>query len=165
MTQEMARTIGYVSSLAVFLVTLALQGGTAQAAPPDLSGYWKLNPAKSNFGSFPVPLSITRKITLEGVKLALTIAQKGAQGEVTSELAYTTDGQPVTNKVKGGESKGSAQWIGDKLMIESSREIQGATLTQKDIWTLSPDGKTLTIDSRVILPNGQFDIKQVFEKQ
>jgi hypothetical protein len=70
----------------------------------------------------------------------------------------------VTNKVQGGEAKGSAQWIGDKLMIESSREVQGATLTQKDIWTLSGDGKTLTIDSHVTLPNGEFDIKQVFEK-
>ncbi len=71
----------------------------------------------------------------------------------------------MTNKVQGWESKGSAQWIGDKLMIDSSREIQGTTLTQKDIWTLSADGKTLTIDSHVTLPNGEFDVKQVFDKQ
>jgi hypothetical protein len=43
--------------------------------------------------------------------------------------------------------------------------MQGTTLTQKDIWTLSADGKTLTVDSHVMLPNGEFDVKQVFDKQ
>jgi hypothetical protein len=76
-------------------------------------------------------------------------------------LAYTTDGKESVN----GDSKGSAQWIGDKLMIESSREFQGATLKQKEIWTLSADGKTLTVDSHVSIPNGEFDVKQVFDRQ
>jgi len=147
------------------LAAVSLLGIPAQAAPPNMSGDWKLNLAKSNFGGFPAPQSITQKISHDGLKLTMTIVQKGAQGETTSQLAYTTDGKPVTNKLQGGESKGSAQWIGDKLMIESSREIQGATLTQKDIWTLSSDGKTLTIDSHVTLPNGEFDVKRVFEKQ
>jgi hypothetical protein len=139
-------------------------GGAAQAATPNFSGEWKFNPSKSNFGSFPVPQSITRKIVQQGGKLSINNVQKSAQGEVTTDLVYTTDGKSVTNKVQGGESKGSAQWIGDKLMIESSRDVQGTTLTQKDIWTLSPDGKMLTVDSHVTLPNGEFDIKQVFEK-
>ena len=151
--------------LASLLAAWFLPCGMAWAAPPDLSGEWKLNPGRSDFGRFPAPLSATRRIAQAGGKLTLNIAQKGAQGETTSQFVYTTDGKPVTNKVQGGESKGSAQWIGDKLMIESSREIQGATLTQKDIWTLSADGKTLTVDSHVTLPNGEFDIKQVFEKQ
>jgi hypothetical protein len=154
------RLFSYISA-AVFFVP----GTAVRAANPDFSGSWKLNPAKSNFGSFPAPQSIARQIVQKGAKLSMTSVQKGAQGEVTSEFVYTTDGKPVTNKSKGGESKGSAQWIGDKLMIESSRDVQGATLTQKDIWTLSPDGKTLTVDSHVTLPNGDFDIKQVFEKQ
>ena len=82
------------------LVAVSLLGITAQAAPANLSGDWKLNLAKSNFGSFPAPLSINRKITQDGVKLAMTIVQNGAQGEVTSQLAYTTDGKPA-NKVAG----------------------------------------------------------------
>ena len=108
---------------------------------------------------------MTRKIAHNDPKLILTTTQKGAQGEVTSKLIYTTDGKESVNQVAGGEAKGVAQWIGDKLMIESSREFQGATLRQKDIWTLSDDGKTLTIDSHVSIPNGVFDIKQVFDKQ
>ena len=50
-------------------------------------------------------------------------------------------------------------------MIDSSREIQGAVLKQKEIWTLSADGNLLTIDAHVSLPNGEFDVKQVFDRQ
>ena len=123
------------------------------------------NFAKSNYGKFPAPLSMTRKIAHNGPKLILATTQKGAQGEVTSNLVYTTDGKESVNKSSlSGESKGTAQWIGEKLMIESSREFQGATLKQKEIWTLSADGKTLTMDSHVSIPNGEFDVKQVFDK-
>jgi hypothetical protein len=138
--------------------------GSVAAAAPNLAGEWKLNVAKSAYGKFPAPQSMVRKIAVDGVKLSISTVQKGAQGEVSSEYHYTTDGKPATNKVTGGESKGSAQWIGDKLMVESSRDVQGATLSQKEIWTLSADGKTLTVDAHVSLPNGEFDVKQVFER-
>jgi hypothetical protein len=154
-----------MKSWVVLAAGALLVGVATQAASQNLSGEWKLNFAKSNYGKFPAPSSMTRKIAHNDPKLILTTMQKGAQGEVTSKLVYTTDGKESINQVAGGESKGIAQWIGDKLMIESSREFQGVTLKQKDIWTLSADGKTLTIDSHVSIPNGEFDIKQVFDKQ
>ncbi|MEQ1886013.1 MAG: hypothetical protein ABL967_13195 [Bryobacteraceae bacterium] len=137
---------------------------SASAATPNITGDWKLNPAKSAYGKFPAPQSMLRKVMLDGVKLTISTTQRGAQGEVTSEYHYTTDGKPAVNKVSGGESKGSAQWIGDKLMVESSREVQGVVLSQKEIWTLSSDGKMLTVDAHVSIPNGEFDVKQVFER-
>lgn len=150
--------------IARIAAAVLLMAGAAQAAP-NFSGEWKLNLGKSNYGSFPTPLGVTRKIVHADPKLSMTTTQKGPKGEVTSQLNYTTDGKESVNQLQTGESKGSAQWITDKLMIESSREIQGTSLKQKEIWTLSPDGKTLTIDSHVSLPNGEFDVKQVFEKQ
>jgi hypothetical protein len=154
-----------MKSWAILAAGALLVGVVTQAASQNLSGEWKLNFAKSNYGKFPAPSSMTRKITHNDPKLILSTTQKGAQGEVTSHLAYTTDGKESVNQIAGGESKGIAQWIGDKLMIESSRDFQGMTLKQKDIWTLSDDGKTLTIDSHVSIPNGEFDIKQVFDRQ
>jgi hypothetical protein len=154
-----------MKSWVVLAAVALLVGVVTQAASQNLSGEWKLNFAKSNYGKFPAPSSMTRKIAHNDPKLILTTTQKGPQGEVTSKLTYTTDGKESVNQVAGGEAKGVAQWIGDKLMIESSREFQGVTLKQKDIWTLSADGKTLTIDSHVSIPNGEFDIKQVFDRQ
>lgn len=153
--------IPFVAAAALFLASCA----TAKAAEPNLSGEWKLNLAKSDYGKFPTPISVTRKIDYNGSKLVFTTTQKGTQGDVTSKLAYTTDGKESVNEVAGGQSKGTAQWIGGMLIVESSREFQGATLKQKEIWRLSPDGNILTIDSHVSIPNGEFDVKQVFDKQ
>jgi len=150
--------------LIAFATVFLWMGGSVQAAL-NLAGEWALNLSKSDYGRFPAPLSMTRTITQNGSTLTFHSVQKSAQGDVTSDFTYTTDGKESVNKVQGGESKGTAQWIGDKLMIESSREFQGVTLKQKDIWTLSPDGKTLTVDSHVTIPNGEFDVKQVLEKQ
>ena len=82
------------------------------------------------------------------------------RANTATELKYSTDGKPVVN----GENKGSAHWEGDKLVIETSRDYQGTTLTQREEWTLSAVGKTLNITTHVKLPNGEFDVKQVFEK-
>jgi hypothetical protein len=130
------------------------------AAAPNLSGNWVLNLAKSQYGQFPAPEVMTRQIRHNDPALSLSTYQKGAQGEVTTDLAYSTDGKPVAN----GANQGSARWEGNKLIIESSRDYQGTKLTQHEEWTLSADGKTLTIATHVKLPNGEFDVKQVFEK-
>ena len=130
------------------------------AAAPNLSGNWVLNLAKSQYGQFPAPQVMMRQIQHKDPALSMSTYQKGAQGEVTTELQYTTDGKAAVN----GENKGSAQWVGDKLVIETSRDYQGAKLTQREEWTLSADGKTLTIATHVKLPNGEFDVKQVFER-
>ncbi len=129
-------------------------------AAPDFSGSWMLNVGKSQYGQFPAPEVMMRTVKMDGTSMTMSTYQKGAQGEVTSEWKYTTDGKPSTN----GTSTGSAAWYGDTLVIESAREAQGARLTQRDVWSLSADGKTLTVNTKVKLPNGEFDVKQVFEK-
>lgn len=161
----MKRLFVLVSSFCMFLLVALLVLENPVYAEPNLSGEWRLNLAKSNYGMFPAPLSMTRSIVHDGVGLSLSSVQKSGQGDVSSKLRYTTDGKEVINKVMGGESKGSAQWIGDKLVIESAREFQGVTLKQKEIWSVSEDGKLLTVDAHVTLPNGEFDVKQVFERQ
>ena len=151
--------------LAAATLVFVLTGAPVRAANPDLSGEWKLDLAKSDYGKFPSPIRVTRKIEENGLKLVSITTQKGAQGEVTSKLTYTMDGKESVNEVAGAQAKGTAQWIGGMLVIESSRQFQGATLKQKEIWRLSADGKALTVDAHVSIPNGEFDVKQVFDKQ
>ncbi|MEO8097041.1 MAG: hypothetical protein ABI811_05025 [Acidobacteriota bacterium] len=140
----------------LILITLALP----LAAAPNFSGNWMLNLSKSQYGQFPAPEVMQRSIQLQGTVLTMTTYQKGAQGEVTTDLKYSTDGKPSVN----GANTGAASWDKETLVIESSREAQGQKLTQRDVWTLSADGKTLTVNTHVKLPNGEFDVKQVFEK-
>ncbi|MEP6960717.1 MAG: hypothetical protein ABI995_01470 [Acidobacteriota bacterium] len=147
----MKRTLLILSTLAL---TLPL------AAAPNFNGNWLLNLSKSQYGQFPAPQVMERSVQLVGAVLTMTTYQKGAQGEVTTDLKYTTDGKPSVN----GANTGTARYEGENLVIESAREAQGAKLTQRDVWSLSADGKTLSVNTHVKLPNGEFDVKQVFER-
>jgi hypothetical protein len=135
-------------------------------AAPNFSGDWKMNVAKSEFGPIPPPEILTRTIKHQDPVLQYWTHQKGAQGAVTTELKYTTDGKECVNQVNGSEAKGTAKWEGDHLVIESEREVQGVHLTARETWMLSADGKTLTIQNHISVPQqGEFDVKLVLEKQ
>ena len=129
-------------------------------AAPNFSGNWVLNITKSQYGQFPAPDVMRRFVQMQPSQIIMSTYQKGTQGEVTTQLKYTTDGKPSVNST----TTGVAHWDGDTLVIESSRNSQGAKLTQRDSWTLSGDGKTLIIQSHIKLPNGEFDVKQIFDK-
>jgi hypothetical protein len=135
-------------------------------AAPNLTGDWKLNLAKSQYGLMPAPIEVTRKIKLEGVSLSMSTYQKSSQRENISELKYTTDGKVSINKMTNGEAKGTAHWEGDTLIVESSQQNGAAEIKSRETWTLSSDGKTLTILTHLTIPQqGEIDVKQVFEKQ
>ena len=119
------------------VVILFALASLSLAAAPNLTGSWMLNVAKSEYGQFPAPQVMTRQIQHKDPALSMSTYQKGAQGEVTTEVKYTTDGKPVVN----GENHGFAHWDGDKLVIESSREFQGTQLKQREVWTLQPTAR------------------------
>jgi hypothetical protein len=151
------------TAVSVASLFIALAG--AQAAP-NLSGEWKMNITKTDYGPLPVPEVFTRTIKHSDPSLEYKTYQKGAQGEVKTEIKYTTDGKPCVNKVQDSDAKGTARWQGDNLIIESTREFQGMQIGSKEIWTLSDGGKTLTIANHVTVPQqGEFDLKLVLEKQ
>jgi hypothetical protein len=132
---------------------------------PNLTGDWKLNLAKSQYGSIPAPVEVTRKVKLEGVNLSMSTQQKTVQRDSTSELKYTTDGKVCVNKVTNGDAKGTAHWEGDTLIIESSQQNGPQELKSREVWMLSADGKTLTVQTHLTLPQGGVDVKQVFDRQ
>ena len=54
---------------------------------------------------------------------------------------------------------------GDALTVASKREVQGMEITQNENWTLSEDGKVLTIVNKINTPQGDFEITVVMDKQ
>ncbi len=145
--------------------TLVIGLAGAAQAKPNFSGDWKLNAAKSDFGPMPAPDKMDRKITHEDPSLKYSTTQVSAQGEFTAEMSYTTDGKSTTNKTPRGEVTGSAKWDGDVLAIGSKRELQGMEITQNERWSLSADGKALTVENKINTPQGDFEIKIVLDKQ
>ena len=122
--------------------------------------------AKSDFGRMPAPEALSRTIQQTDSSLHIQTYNKGKQGEVRSELKYTTDGKECVNHLQGGDAKGTVKFQGANLVIESTRDYQGTEIRSKETWTLSDGGRVLTIQNHVtIAQQGDFDTKLVLNKQ
>jgi hypothetical protein len=134
-------------------------------AAPNFAGDWKLNLSKSDFGEMPPPTSRVDKITHEGVNLAVVTKQSREQGDFNSESKYTTDGKECTNQMFGNPVKSTVKLDGDTLVMNSKGAFQDNEFTVVSKWTLSADGKALTIDQHFSSSMGEGDSKLVFDKQ
>jgi hypothetical protein len=124
-----------------------------------------MNSSKSDFGQMPAPSSMTQKVTHNDPDLKVVTTRAGENGEFTNEAAYTTDGKECTNKGRMGEMKSTLKWEGDTLVIDTKADFQGNAVTITAKWTLSDDGKTLTVNTHFASSMGEGDSKTVFDKQ
>jgi hypothetical protein len=134
-------------------------------AKPNFSGDWKLNVSKSSFGQMPAPSSMTNKITHEDPKLTSHVKQSGEMGDFEFDSNYTTDGKECSNEMFGNPLKSTLKWDGDTLLIDTKGKFGDNDFTGQDKWTLSDDGKTLTIVRLFKSSMGEGEQKLVFEKQ
>lgn len=152
-------------ALALALTAAVVLPFTARAqGKPDFSGTWTLDTSKSDApmgrggrgGGAQGPMTITQD--------ANTLTQK--RGE--QMLVYKLDGSESSNEVQGRGGlqtvKAKAHWEGSKLIVESTREVQGFSLTTKEERSLSTDGKEMTIQTTASTPQGDINNKQVFTK-
>lgn len=161
----------FITTILVFAVSsLALSPrqaaqDTKPAATPNFTGTWKLNIEKSNFGPAPAPDSRVDKVEHKEPALHVdsTRVQQGVEDKIS--LSLTTDGKENSNTVNGAELKSKLKWEGAALLIDSAANVEGKAISLKDKWTLSPDGKTLTIARHYTGPEGEADFTYVLDKQ
>jgi len=144
----------------------AMGAPVSSASHPNLSGSWKLNAAKSNFGAMGPPDSGMETIADNEPSVKVTVDQKGGMmGDVNYTESISTDGKETTWAGMGGaEVKGAGHWDGSKLVVSAKTSFQGSDVTIKDTYTLSEDGKTLTVASHAETSMGNFDSTAVFDK-
>ncbi len=133
-------------------------------AKTDFSGDWKLNAAKSDFGQFPAPSSMTQKVTHQDPSLKLATKVSTDNGDFEFESTYTTDGKECTNQFGPNEMKSSLKWEGAVLVIDTKGTFGDMQVTMQDKWELSADGKTLTIKRHFASSQGELDQKLILEK-
>jgi len=63
-------------------------------------------------------------------------------------FSYRTTGEETANSIGNITARTCARWEGDELVIESWFETAGRRLHFKDHWSLSGDGRTLTMAHR-----------------
>ncbi len=152
-----------------------LTGMVFAQAKPDFSGTWTLDPAKSEMGGpgrgmggggmggggmMGGPMTVTIKQTAAD----LTIERK--MGDQMMTATYKLDGSESVNKgMRGNDVKSTAKWDGSNLVITSTQENQqGGAMQSTEVRSLSPDGKTMTVEMTRQTPRGEMKQKMVFNK-
>lgn len=139
------------------------------AAPepkPNLTGIWKLNVEKSDFGQFPPPDSRTDKITDNEPSVRIDVAQTGGiMGGMEFTMDFSADGKETTSTMFGNDVKHTAHWDGNGLVVDSKMESQEGNIQFTSTYTLGGDGKTLSVATHFSGPQGDSDMKMVFDKQ
>jgi hypothetical protein len=146
------------------LVVAALAATAAAQSKPNLTGAWKLNVAKSDFGPLPAPDSETDNFMQSDAGIKDLVSANTQQGKQDYTLTYNFDGTETVNSPGGLEIKSKTKWEGPALTITSKLKFQDQDVDVKDVWTLSADGNTLTKDTHFTSSMGEADQKYVFEK-
>ena len=157
----MPRRIVLLLSIAVLVVPFIARA----QAKPDFSGTWTRDEAKSD-----PPVGRGRgggsghTIKQTATEIAITIAGRG--GPETS--IYKLDGSESTNQTQSPEGpltvKSYVKWEGASLVIETTREIQGMTITTREVRTLDASGNEMTIEATTRAPQGDISRTIVFTK-
>lgn len=159
-------------AVALLVVSLAVVAASAKA---NFTGTWTLDKTRSE-GLPPVMKDQVLTVTQTGDKLVIESKVTTEQGEQVNNETYVLDGKAVdfTDKRPNGlegQGKRTAKWSADGNGIEVTEAItydtpQGsATVDITRKWTLSADGKALTIDMDVASPMGTQHIKRVLVKK
>ena len=133
-------------------------------AHPDFAGTWKQNLEKSPTKSSWLK-SYVNKIELQDTNLKVTTTTVGDRGENTYTRTYTIGKPEASQDREGDQRTTNVHWDGNTLVFERSEKERDATITSKEIWRLSDDGKTLTKNIHSSGPRGEFDQTYILEKQ
>jgi hypothetical protein len=132
---------------------------------PDFSGEWKLNAAKSHLGTLPSAHSMTQKVNHKDPQLQLAVTEAAGRFSFSSNFSYTTDGKECINMIRNMEIKSALKWDGETLVIQSKMIIEANPVVSIEKWTLSEDGKMLTVNRQLSGPQREEETTLVLEKQ
>lgn len=167
----------------LMVLTLTLFGLPLLAiAAPNFSGSWVRDSAQSE--ALPNQFWLTRTAPGggrggggrgPGAEVIMTVQQDASSLQVTEAQGavrkYKLDGKPATNITETQMEKASvtASVQGDTLLIGTTQPYGGmpgnVTLEVKEVWSLSADGKTLTITTTRTAPAATKTFKQVYHKK
>lgn len=173
------------SVISAALGAVVLVASVAAHAAPNLAGTWVLDRSQSEMHKPDAAEGKGRHGAggkREGASRGdakLTVAQDGNTLKVTRSMArdgkertftetYTLDGAEHASKGRHGSSITKALYDGNRLLVNTSRTMttkEGERkMSSASVWTVSPDGQTLTIETTMQGPRGERQMKTVYQK-
>lgn len=175
----MTRASRMLSSIAVVLLAMVAMA----QAQPQFTGTWVLDrdqsqlPSHGSHGkgmgdSQGPPADVTLTVEQQGNTLKATRAVARGPRERSMSETFVVDGSERTEQTRrGGTAVTRATLGGDRLVINKTytkpakeQGQQPATFSRESVWTLSPDGSTLTIDTKMQSPRGDRSHKTVYKR-
>jgi hypothetical protein len=160
----------------VMALGLALLPALAMAAP-DFNGTWVRDPASSDRISYPV-YWLTRSQPggfNGGGQQVMQVKQSAGALQVADAVhptrSYALDGRPHSVTMDSLVQKASvtASVQGDDLVVAATEPYGGmpgnVSANVKETWSLSPDGKVLTITTVRETPAGRQSSKEVYNRR
>ena len=137
------------ASLVVLLAAVAAPLA-AQTAHTDFSGTWVLDATRTIFdGQIPVPQSATYVVVQVGDSIAVDQRIVTEVGELVQKKVWKVDGKPWANTTTYAGAalplSSTLAWRDAVLAIRTTADFQGNAVDQAETWTLSGDGKMLTL--------------------
>ena len=146
--------------LFVMVMALAVAGMAYAQAKPDFSGKWVVDTAKSDQpGGGGGGRGMAGPMTIKQTATDLTMIRETPNGEMS--MAYKLDGAEHEITMGQGTAKATAKIDGGKLVIKSVRETPNGTMESTATYSLSADGKELT----VVNASSRGERKTVYTKQ
>jgi len=130
------------------------------AQPPDITGVWRANLAKSTVLG-PAPSDYLIIITQQGSAYTLKTLIVRAPANTKNIARYDPSAAQTSNLIRGNPTRSHANWNGATLHIASSFQFGGVENTYQDDWTLAADGTLTNVHTQPPAPVS----KVVFDRQ
>ena len=138
---------------------------------PNFSGTWKLNLGRSDFGPSREVFTQTDVIQQNGQTIKVTVAFETEKEKRQYTVTFVTDGNEI-EVPKDAREQGatlqtvSASWEGAVLVVHNRLTIQNEVITTVSRYSLSADGKLLTISQYANSTRGKNGYRRtlVFDK-
>lgn len=132
----------------------------AVAARPNFAGTWTLDVKRSAFGKIigTTPPSARTDVIAHAdpaLRDSVILTRSGDTSRTTFD--YVIDGQERTMKVGGQTAEYTGAWSGDTLRLDSRVRMLVFEISVRERWTLSRDGRALTVARHVESPLGKGD--------
>jgi hypothetical protein len=139
----------------------------AQGGKSDFSGSWVLQPEKSQ--APVVPQAAQLFVTQSDKLLTLEHVSTTSGATRTNKLSYHIDGVPSKNSTTGPggaplDFNSTTSWDGPTLVITTTADMVGG-FKQVERWTMSADGKELTIKGDIAISGQTATAKMFYTKK
>lgn len=163
--------------IALLLVLVWTSSPVLAGEEANFSGTWILDQSKSELPRMrgrmeePAGVDLTQIIDHQGPTLKIEQRAKFQGQEHPRNLTYYTDGREAINPDRRGKPITSkSRWEGNKLVTEYTQtwqKPQGAEVKAevKEVWSLSEDGKVMTVEKTSKMPRGEKKSRLVFGKK